>query len=249
MALITVGSVEGFSIMPSPEIRREEPIARGIASARVLSQAAFRIPAYEFEYAVSPDPRGIALKTLRLEKAALKLLEKVFDKDVHVYFVGWSWDMSGLPVYSYPDAGVGAGQALLRIKGAQTRGFLGSGTLLFPPRVVASGMQVRLQIWQSRHGARDFGAAMSAVSQTIADSNLNKLLNPPLLAAGHVGLAIAAAKEAALALAGGIGTVLKGFGDDVLDLYEGNYPANDPWTPGSEAHSGYGTKITLNRLR
>jgi hypothetical protein len=110
-------------------------------------------------------------------------------------------------------------------------------------------MQVRLQIWQSRQEARDFGEAMSAVSHTIANSNLSKILNPALLAAGHVGFGIAAAKEAALALASSIGTVLKGFGDDVLDLYEGNYPANDPWTPGREAHTGYGTKITLNRLR
>ena len=201
MALITVGSVEDFSVVPSPEVRREEPIARGIASARVLSQAAVGVPVAEFQYAISPDPRGIALKTLQLEKAALKLLERVFDKDVRVYFVGWSWDMSGLPVYSYPDAGVGAGAALLRMRGDQTRGFLGSGTLLFRPRVVTSGMQVRLQIWQSRQKAREFGVAMSAVSQTIADSDLNQLLNPALLAAGHVGLGIAAAKEAALALA------------------------------------------------
>lgn len=45
MALITVGSVEDFAVVPSPEVRREKPIARGIASARAVT----RTPGSELE--------------------------------------------------------------------------------------------------------------------------------------------------------------------------------------------------------
>jgi hypothetical protein len=248
LALISIGSVDDFSIAPTAGIRRAIPETKGIASARVLYQASAEIPTTDFEYAISREPRGLALHSLRLEKGAVKFFKKLFMRDSHIYFVAWGWDMSGIPAYTYPDAGASADAALIPMKGGELREFLGSGALLFPPRTITSGVQVRMQIWESNKGVRTFGNAMTAVTQAVADSDLNAILNMASLAGGHVGVTIAAAKEGALILSKSIGTILKSYGDDVLDFYEGNYNASDAWRPGREAHAGHGTKIVLSRL-
>lgn len=248
MALITVGSVEDFAIAPEASFRREQPLARGIASARVLREVSADIPTAAFRYSVSSGPRGMALANLRLEKQALKFFTRLFERRCNIYFLAWAWDLSGEPIYSYPGSSVGVGYALIPMKGNELREFLGAGVLLFPSRPVTSGLQLRIQVWQSRKGVRTFGAAMAAVGQAIAESELNAVLNAGSLVAGHVGVTIAAAKEGALLLTRSIGTILKSYGDDVLDLYEGNYPANATWKPGHESHAGYGTKIVLSRL-
>lgn len=268
MALFTVGSVDDFSVVPGDQVR--SVIARdfglgagdararraagirdddfGLDSARVLRQAAGYIPVDDFGFAVSAEPRGLGLQSLRLEKEAQKFVRRLFHRTSKVYFVAWGWDLSGQPVYCYPDAGVGAGSVMIPIRAGDIREFLGSGALLFPARQVTSGLQIRIQIWDSRAGVRRFGEAMSAVAAAIHGSSLNAVITTLAPIGGPVTEIIAAAKEAAALLASVIGPILETYGDEVLDFYEGNYPASQGWPLRPESHKGHGTSIVLSRF-
>ncbi|WP_437779751.1 hypothetical protein [Sorangium sp. So ce1097] len=49
-------------------------------------------------------------------------------------------------------------------------------------------------------------------------------------------------------LAAAIGTVLQANSGDCVDFYEGDYPAEQPWTAGEERHEGASSAITLTRI-
>jgi hypothetical protein len=163
VALITSGSVEDFSVAPvGPSVQRlsREYYVNTAGAFQYLSDQ-FRADDYEF--AVSKEPRGIALENLKLEKEAQKFFKRLFRRDSKVYFVAWGWDLGGTPAYTYPGVQAGAGDVLIPMRVGEVREFLGAGLPLFPTRIVTSGIQVRIQIWESRKGVRAFGSAMSEV--------------------------------------------------------------------------------------
>jgi len=253
MALITVGSLDDFAVVPDAPLVRKFHYVKDIDRIRYLAEASSDFPQQRFRFAVSAEPRGFNLKSLRLEKRAQNLLSRVFKRTSKVYFLAWSWDLSGEPVYVYPPLVAAPATSLIPLKAQDTREFLGSGVLLFPARLVTGGIQLRVQIWVSHGPMRGFGTAIAAVCQAILNSDLNKLLTAGVVAttlAPPAGLPINtmnAAKESALLLGRVVGEILKKHGDDVLDLFEGNYEATMPWSRGNEAHDGYATKIVLTR--
>jgi hypothetical protein len=248
VALITVGAVEDFSVAPGASLRHEVGEVRGISSARVLSNTFDSFPDVDFEYGVSKKPRGLGLQSLRLEKDAQVFLKRLFHKTTKLYLLAWAWDLSGAPLYMYPDSIVGAPGCVIPLKSNAVREFLGSGALLFPPRPVTSGLQLRIQIWESRAGVRAFGEAMSAVATAVDGSDLNKILTGLAMVGGPVPMTIAAVKEASVLLASIIGPILKSYGDEVLDFYEGNFPALKPWPRKPSSYRGLGTSIALSHL-
>src|SRR5439155_9779501 len=98
-----------------------------------------------FEYASSSEPRGFALQSLRLSKDAQGLFARVFDATSDIYFLAWTWDFSGEPIVSYPDASATADKVLIPMKGGSIREFLGAGVVLFPARLVKAGIALRMQ--------------------------------------------------------------------------------------------------------
>jgi hypothetical protein len=255
VALIESGSVGDFSVAPlRPSVQR---LSReyGVNTARVFRYVSDQFSADDYGFAVSREPRGIALGTLKLEKQAQQFFKRLFRHTSKVYFLAWGWDLSGAPVFVYPGIMAGPGDVLIPMRVGDVREFLGVGIPLFPTRRVTSGIQVRIQIWDSRKGVRDFGAAMSEVARAIDESELSSILRvvaPIAGVAAGLGSAVSIineAEKAALALVKVISPILVHHGDQVLDLFEGNYPASDPWRKGLESHSGHGTTIQLSRLR
>ncbi len=82
----------------------------------------------------------------------------------------------------------------------------------------------------------------------IKASKLKNLLSLIPIATDVTGTTIELVKAAALELPEAIGKILQANSDDYVDLYEGYYPAADPWTTGDEIHRGHASEITLTRL-
>jgi hypothetical protein len=249
MALITVGSVDDFSVVPVRSMTAHRRMAFGdIDTVKVLSLASPLVSPEEFEFPVSTEPRGLALKSIRLQREAQKFFKRKFHLKSNIYVLSWAWDLSGRPVFIYPDLTVGAPPSYISMRGGDVQEFLGSGTVLTPARPVTSGLQIRMQIWQSAKGVRNFGRAMGEVKSALEDSPLNKLLKGLSLISPHAAVA-EAAKALALKLVGVVGAILLEYGDSQLDLYEGNFAALDPWPRKAMVEKQRGTEVVLTPLR
>jgi len=61
------------------------------------------------------------------------------------------------------------------------------------------------------------------------------------------GATITLVKDAALELAGVIGKILQANVNDYVDLFEGYYAADQPWTAGKQSYEGNASVLILNR--
>ena len=250
MALITVGSIGDFSVVPLPSAKKALANAKRVDTFSVLAEVTNKTPANSFDFAVSANRRGLALQSLQLKKEFQNFLAKLFKKTSKIYFLAWAWDMSGLS--SYPGQNADAGSCLIPLKGGDLREFIGAGAVLFPPRTITAGLALRMQIWESSQGLRHFGEKMEKITSAIQQSELNtallSLAASAGIATGGAAGAIALIEPAALELAKRIGGILKEAKDDAVDYFEGYFPAADSWSEGRETHQGNGSKIVLNRL-
>lgn len=244
MALITSGSIRDFSVVP----QAQSVEAPGIDNFAVLAEVSREAPVGTFAPLVSGETRGLALHSLQLEKAFRGFLTRLLGSDTDIYFLAWAWDLSGEPVTFYPGKVTDKGTCLIPLKGGETREFIGQGVALFPPRRVAAGIALRVQIWESKKGARDFGEAMESVARNIQESKINSVLQLVAMGTGVTGATVTLVEEASLELAKIVGVVLKTVGDDYVDFYEGYFPASENWTPGNMAYRGTASRIVLSRF-
>jgi hypothetical protein len=254
VALITVGSVDDFSVMPAlTRPTRLADLGRGVNSVHALSYTSTMVPEEDFDFGISPEPRGIGLQSLQLKKEAQNFLSRLFKRKTMVYYLAWSWDLTrGSGIHVYPDPALMTSEARIPFKSEGVREFLGSGTLLFPTRIVTGGIQLRILIMQSKVRVREFGAAMHDVSAAIQSSDLNLILTGASVAVGVAAppvLVVTAVKEAVLLLGQAMAPILERCADEVLDLYEGNFPSFEPWPSGRISYEGYGTRVALSHLR
>jgi hypothetical protein len=253
MALITAGTFGDLSLAPAPEAEADPTVA-AIESFAVLAEAARETPADSVRFAVSAEPRGLALKKLHLDPGFQGFIKRLLHASSDVYFLAWGWDLSGQQVqgtssiFFYPGAIDGGQPSLIPMKGDEGREFLGAGVLLYPQREVTAGLALRLQIWESRKGERDFGETLQKVATEIQRSELNQLLALISAATGVTGATVAMVEGASLELAKVIGTVLKARSDDYVDYYEGYFPASQPWSPPEQAWSAQSSEIVLSRF-
>jgi len=248
-ALIKHGSIEDISVEPVESmsaIRRER--FGDIKSFGILEHVAPLVSFSEYQYPTSSGPRGLALKRLRLNRQAQKFFKRQFNLKSNIYVLSWAWDLSGEAVFVYPTIIPGATPALVRMKGDGTQTFLGSGELLFPARPVVGGLQLRLQVWQSAKGLRTFGKAMHDVATKIDQSELNQYLRPLSMAIPHT-LMAKAAEELAVKLVAVIGEALSRYGDEMVNLFAGYYPARELWPQVFKPDKAEGATIYLTPLR
>jgi len=250
MALITVGSMGDFSVVPLARAKKALANARRVDSFSVLAEVARETPANAFDFAVSAEPRGLALQSLQLKREFQNFLARLFKKTSKIFFLAWAWDMTSLS--AYPGDKADPRSCLIPLKGGDLREFIGAGAVLFPPRQITAGLALRIQIWESSAGMKHFGEKMEKVTAAIQESKLNTALVGLAagagVATGGAAGAIALVEPAALELAKRIGGILKEAKDDAVDYFEGYFPASDPWAKGRETHQGNGSKIVLNRL-
>jgi hypothetical protein len=248
MPIITSGSLADFSITPTKSAYTSMVAADEVDSFGVLAEVTRDVPANLFEFDVSADNRGLGLASLRLDKGFQNFLTRLLHKTSDVYFLAWCWDLSGAPATVYPGAGVDPSTVLIPIRAGDVREFMGAGVLLFPARPVTAGLAVRIQIWESAQGTRDFGKTLSTVADVIQKSKLNALLTMIGMATGVATATIALVEQASLELAKVVGDVLKASSDDYVDFYAGYFPAADPWQHGAVTFPGTSSQIALKKF-
>jgi len=249
VAIIKVGSFGGLSASVRPEGIARRAAWKGLRTLGMIFEASRAGVAPPVRFAESQEPRGLALKGIRLTDGFEGFLASLFNPTHEVYFVSWAWDLSGEPPTTYPGAGAPPAGCLIPMRVGKLREFLGRGVGLFPARTVRAGLAVRIQVWESDADVRAFGRAMADVADTVGKSELNRLLTLASTATGIEGATLGLIKDAALELATLVGGVLAANGDDYVDFFEGYYPASDPWPVGEERHAGEFCEIVLSRFQ
>lgn len=248
MALIQHGSFEAFSAKVAAPAQAGRPALGTLRTLAHVREATRVVQPVSLEFDVSTGPRGLALKSLKLTQGFEGFLQNLFNPTNEVYFLAWSWDLSGVPVVEYPGTVANASTCIIPLRVGQVREFLGAGIALFPARTVTAGLATRILLWESDQGARDFGKAMSEVANTIKASELNNLLSLISPATGATAATVSLVKGAAIKLADAIGKILQANSDDYVDVYEGYYPASESWTSGDEMYQGHASEISLTRF-
>jgi hypothetical protein len=243
MALLNVGSLADFSVTPI-EATTEPADSFAVLAPRASDSKTER----PLKAVLSPEPRGLTLQSLTLDREFQSLLTRLLKKTSDVYFLAWAWDLSGEPPFLYPGAGAGPGTCIIPLRGDESREFLGDGTLLFPEQTVTGGIALRFQLWESKGKTRDFGEAMVEAAEIVRKSHLTELLAVLSAATGLTTAALAGVQAAAVELASLIGSLLAKRSDQNVDYYEGYFAASKPWTPATEARTGVASEIVLNRL-
>ena len=253
MSIIRHGSLADFAAAPTREVEAKFAGLRGLRTFAALPQAARVAQPIPLQFQVSQNARGMALKSLMLTKGFEGFIGNLFNSTNDVYFLAWAWDFSGQPPVVYPDprttTAATRNNCLIPLKVGQVREFLGAGVVLYPAQKVTAGLALRIMLWASHEGMRDFGRTLSSIGTAISSSELTTLLSTVTAAAGVTAAIIPAATAAASKLAQTIGTLLQAESDDYVDFYEGYYPATDPWTAGDEDHTGSASDIVLTRLQ
>lgn len=215
----------------------------GINTFNLIEQATRKVQAEPLNLLHSAEPRGIALKSLKLTKGFEGFLQKMLNPTNEIYFLSWAWDMSGKPIQVYPEPG----QALIiPMEEGEIRQFLGEGVPLFNQREITAGISLRINIWESDGKARNTGKVIEDVIQQIRASKLNNLLTLVGAIASVQVATLTMIKEASLELAGLIGMILKSNSDDYVDFYEGYFPASSTWIKKAETYKGHASEITLS---
>jgi hypothetical protein len=248
MALIQRGSFEDFSMRVAAPVRAGRAALGALETVRQVREATRAVQPVSLEFDVSTEPRGLALKSVKITQGFEGFLQNVFNPINEVYFLAWSWDLSGAPVVEYPGAGADPSTCIIPLRVGQVREFLGAGIVLFPARIVTAGLAIRIMLWESDQGARQFGKTMSEVANTIKASKLNNLLSLISKGIGATPAIVDLVKDAGIELADAIGKILQANSDDYVDFYEGYYAASEPWTSGDETHQGIASEISLTRL-
>lgn len=247
-ALIQVGSFKDLDLRATAAA----PIPGGLFHALLETDvSAPTTSAGLLKPLVSPQPRGLAITSLALQPEFQDWLARKLDRTSYVYFLAWCWDLSGQAVVAYPGTATGADKCLIPIKadGTHEVSFIGDGAVLFPPRPVAAGLAVRVQLWESRAATQQAGQTLADFANTVKSSSLNTaVLALASAAAGVAGATVTAIEQAAVTLAGDIGKLLSKEGDRYIDYFEGYFSASEPWQTGAESVSQHLSQITLNRL-
>jgi hypothetical protein len=249
VALITDGHVADFSLLPVADVPEAWDEIRDLGSYETLAGGTRDIHPGIFDFAVSRDRRGLGLRSLILKKEFQGLLSRTFKRTTKLYFVSWAWDLSGRAVAWYPgEQSDPDNAAILPIRTGEEWRFIGEGVSLFPARRVTGGLGIRLQLWESHRGGRNFGNTMTEVGAAIQDSNFSRLLETISIATGLGPVTLTGIEAAVQMLSEAIGAVLRGRDDQVVDYYEGNFPVSLPWPKTDLTYGHASSEIVLSRF-
>ena len=262
MIIRTPGDLSDFSIHLNPITEDNILLANGtekknylssyreaeksISTLAVMEEVSRSVDNYSVQLKRSKEARGLGLKSIHLNRSFEIFLANMFRTGNEIFFMTWSWDLSGEPVFIYPTLVSKPEEVIFRLQKGDTFEFMGTGINLFPKREVVGGLATRMQIWECDKNARRCGKVISEIFNTIKNSKLNTLLSN--ISIDHVTTAhFTLIKEASFDLGNIIGMILKGNSDDYVDCFEGYYPADMPWDTGEEKYTGLGCNIVLNK--
>ncbi|MCD4657548.1 MAG: hypothetical protein K8S87_08370, partial [Planctomycetes bacterium] len=194
MPIIRIGNFDDFSatftgLMPQmdevklsaqpeqPEVPKKQSPTEMFRQINAVMEANKNIKQNPVQFDKSEGKRGIALKSLKLLKGFEGFIENAYNANNELYLLSWAWDFSGQPPYYYPEVQEHYDKCIIQMAAGDTREFLGSGLVLFPSRQVTAGIALRIMIWESDQGVRNFGYTMKKVTKAIEKSSLNKVLS------------------------------------------------------------------------
>jgi hypothetical protein len=250
MALFNIGSLGDFAVEAKPKIIRDFTFFHNVKTFDALNEVSRETPVDAFDIISSAEKREIDLKSIKLLPEFGSWLRKIFDPDYDVYFLAWSWDLSGQPVYSYPGtiSQIDPQNLTFNLTPGISREFIGNGINLFPDRNVKGGIGVRIQLFVSKNDMRTIGNAITSAVDSINKSSLNQVLTSLIGLAGITGATFSTIWTAANDLAGIVGSILKGISDDYVDYFAGYYSAASVWQKKTEIYTGNSSEIKLDLL-
>lgn len=249
MALIEAGSIDDLSArLDEGRVRSSNSLLEALKSFnsfRSLKEAARSIQPVPIRADVSPRDIGVGIQSIKLLRGFDGLLADVFNSPNQVYFLAWSWDLSGASPTVYPSPELDVARALLPLIPQQERRFLGIGEPIAPPRPIVGGLGLNIQVWESDADLRAFGQTMQQVAQAVRESSLNHVLSLVAMSTGMTGTSITLIKEAVLELTDTVGAILKVNSNDYVDLFSGFYPLLQLAEPKVEKHIGTACELEL----
>ena len=235
--LIKTGSLDNFSIQPTTESINLHPeyenLLGNIRTFSALKQMKRSIARDKMMFEPLPQKGGLGLDSFTLYKSFEGFMN-LFNPQNEIYFIAWTWDLSGAKPYVYPAIGTDEGKWFNRMKKDDTIKFIGQGLNLYPKQEIKGGIGVHIEVWESDSDVRKAGETIEQITTKIQESELTQILTG-IAGTNPTTATIAAISQAVLALSKIIGSILKNNSDDFVNLFEGYYDA-DSWTNGSEVY-------------
>jgi hypothetical protein len=241
--LLKSGSLDNFSVRPAalPGVKapvndllaKHKDLLSNIRNCSALEQMSRSLAEEKIPFVpeVLPVKGGLNLESITLYKGFEGLMN-IFNPSNEIYFVAWTWDLSGNAPYVYPAGVDEAGKWFYPMKKGDTVKFVGDGICLFPQKEIAGGLGVHIEVWESDKDVRKAGETIKKITETVQKSDLSNVLTT-LASINPATANLTLLKSAVEQLSGIIGNILKDNSDDYVNLFEGYYDVNS-WTTGSE---------------
>ena len=122
----------------------------------------------------------VFLKELTLRKNFEGTLANLFKPNTtinEVYFLVWSWDLSGNKFFTYPYKDTNVDEWIKPMKKNDTAKFMhGDGLPIFPKGEIKNGVGIHIEVWESDKDIRIAGEKILEVKETIDNSDLTKII-------------------------------------------------------------------------
>jgi hypothetical protein len=245
MSLIKRGSLFDLSVKAKPQIVQEMDSLKEITTFRELVQVTRKSKPISFDLVTSPEERGLALKSVCLNKSFEGFLGNFTKSNLYAFSI--AWDLSNKPIFYFPDPLSEKNQNMFTIGAGQTIEFHERGLPLYPKCKVNGGIAYKIMLLESDQNAINFSSFISAISDTVKRSELSYLLGLFSTATGVNGASILLISEAAKRLYSAIGDILKANSDDFIDYVEGYYPMTN-WVRDFDDIENHHSTVVINRF-
>ncbi|MCU1657820.1 MAG: hypothetical protein JWO57_2476 [Pseudonocardiales bacterium] len=237
---VSTGVTLEASATLSAEVRKQ---LAGHETLSVLGKHDAPAEPENYVYQESAGPRGTMLESLTLRKEAQSLMKRLFSSRSRIYVLSWAWHIDkNDPIMMVPQPGTK--EIMFKLRADESRRFLGDGLPIFPPRPVRGGIGLNVQVWESKQKVRERGETLIDINRAIKTSNLYDALAVAAAAATATPAMLAFGPLAA-SLVDSVGAILRGRGDEYLDVFAGFYGTNYSWGQ-QEKFTGTGVEVALN---
>jgi hypothetical protein len=223
--------------------------AKGIGFIGEITERSFGFDeGEEIEFPKSFKPRGLALRTLKIEKNWDGLFGWIRRRQ-KIYFITVATDLSGNPPTVMPPKELPV-DPIHKVKFGEEISFtLGEGAPIFYPRSIVGGLAVFIMVCEADRGLKHVGETLKKIHEDLTAKQgaiLNKLMalvtNPSATIADEV-------LAAASAILAPIATVLAASKDDTVGIAQGVFKANTDWANQlSQSFPGGSGSLALKEL-
>lgn len=177
----------------------------------------------------SEQARGLVLKRFTLHQGYDGWWARWRKRPNQVFFVTTALDLSGMQPVTYPADPASAERVWFTVHPGRPIDFtLGVGLPIFPARPLVGGLVATILVSETDGSARRIGEVMGNVATALENDTgvvdfLAALANP-----AQLGVAVVAGGVGKIV--GVVSAVLAKNGNDHVGLFQGYFPAREPWT-------------------